>query len=438
MTDHSGKPYTSPDLTKDEDHWIHRDKLARIESEELQQAAMRIHHQSRGTSKAGSVRSRSQDPQGLGVNGISTTSSTADATEPWPGMQRQRLGSPVPIDEGEYDEPTEDERRNWDLRRPEEIAASSYEESTTATLYKSPGLRKSSSRIPVLASSPSTAVIADPMEGGSPIQRARTQTYGSSDGEGLSFGKGRRASESAAVESASPSPPNDTSSTPPLSSRPVSRGHSSPTKKTTSKSTPGSTTRKTSAQSANRKAPVPANQKNRTASSSSGKDRPPTRSGENRPGTSHNPPEGDPPWLATMYKPDPRLPPDQQIIPTHAKRMQQEMWEKEGKTPSAYDKQFSPVAIRPEESPRSDLNVEKSESPSTHLVGEESSWPLQSPPKSPDPMARPGTGYSTMPKVQNTPPLVFSATQRINIPPPAMQEPVPDEEKGGCACCIVM
>lgn len=34
-----------------------------------------------------------------------------------------------------------------------------------------------------------------------------------------------------------------------------------------------------------------------------------------------NRPEGDPPWLATMFKPDPRLPPEQQMLPTHAKRL---------------------------------------------------------------------------------------------------------------------
>ena len=41
-----------------------------------------------------------------------------------------------------------------------------------------------------------------------------------------------------------------------------------------------------------------------------------------------------------MYKPDPRLPPDQQIIPTHAKRMQQEQWESEGRVGSMYDTDF--------------------------------------------------------------------------------------------------
>lgn len=37
-----------------------------------------------------------------------------------------------------------------------------------------------------------------------------------------------------------------------------------------------------------------------------------------------NRPEGEPPWLATMYKPDPHLPPDEQMLPTHAKRLEED------------------------------------------------------------------------------------------------------------------
>ncbi|KAF1360814.1 hypothetical protein EJ07DRAFT_114411 [Lizonia empirigonia] len=61
--------------------------------------------------------------------------------------------------------------------------------------------------------------------------------------------------------------------------------------------------------------------------------------GVSRPTTGHRP-EGEAPWIATMYKPDPRLPQDQQIIPTHAKRMQQEQWENEGRVGSMYDTDF--------------------------------------------------------------------------------------------------
>ena len=49
-----------------------------------------------------------------------------------------------------------------------------------------------------------------------------------------------------------------------------------------------------------------------------------------------------------MYKPDPRLPPDQQIIPTHAKRQQQAQWSEAGAIPTTYDREFSPLAVQTE------------------------------------------------------------------------------------------
>ncbi|KAI5289972.1 hypothetical protein KEM55_008693 [Ascosphaera atra] len=56
-------------------------------------------------------------------------------------------------------------------------------------------------------------------------------------------------------------------------------------------------------------------------------------------------PMGDPPWLASSFRPDPRLPPEQQILPTHAKKMLQEQWEKEGRTGMLYDKNCVPLAV---------------------------------------------------------------------------------------------
>jgi len=46
-------------------------------------------------------------------------------------------------------------------------------------------------------------------------------------------------------------------------------------------------------------------------------------------------PEGDAPWLAEMYKPDPRLPQEEQIIPTHAKRLAREKEETYDVAPSS-------------------------------------------------------------------------------------------------------
>ncbi|EED19999.1 conserved hypothetical protein [Talaromyces stipitatus ATCC 10500] len=401
--DYSGKPPVDTEGMPSDDNWIHRDKLARIESEELQQAAMRIQHRVRTGSKSSSMRGRSHDTQSF--NGTITT--PPEQTEPWAGS-RQQLESPIPLEDSDEQE-IEVERRNWDLRRPEEIAASSSEvndDSSSSKFYKSPALKKSSSRIPVLASSPHQ-VSSDPNE---------------------------------------PSPEPADSTTPPLStSRPSSRAgmlsqaQSSPTKKAPTKGT--TTARKSSAPPNNRK-PSGAAKQRATSGSSTSRDRPVTRSGDNRPTTSANPPEGDPPWLATMYKPDPRLPPDQQMLPTHAKRMQQELWEKEGKTPTTYDREFAPLAVQPDEpaqlAPAPEEKNETTTDGDNSATESTSQWPLQ--PKSPEP-TRPGTSgtnYSTMPKVQTAPQIPLPTTPRV----PANMFPPPPEEKEkvekGCGCCIVM
>ncbi|KAL2014770.1 hypothetical protein VTN00DRAFT_2295 [Thermoascus crustaceus] len=400
--------YAFDDEDPDSANWIHRDKLARIESEELQQAAIRLQRQVRAGSKSSSRRGRSHDSHSNGLNGSIVTTPPTEYSEPWPNLRDEKRRP-------EQDEaPTEEERMNWDLRRPEEIAADS-DDGGASKFYRNPGLKKSSSRIPILSASPL------------PISQEQVD-------------------------------PNQT--TPPSGSRPVSRGaqaQSSPAKKTTAKSTPGSGPRKTSNNGAARKTPQP---KSRT----NGNGRPTTRAGDIRPTTAVNRPEGDPPWLATMYKPDPRLPPDQQILPTHARRMQQEQWEKEGKTPDAYDREFAPISIRPDEPPRVNNNnnddyTSNDDSSSPEPENEEkaqeqepekdsSAWPLQAP-KEPEPVTRrPSTngttsGYSTMPKVQNTPPIGVAPSPKLSQQPTSTQEPSEKDKKKaekekGCTCCIVM
>ncbi len=62
-----------------------------------------------------------------------------------------------------------------------------------------------------------------------------------------------------------------------------------------------------------------------STSSSGGQTRHRTRSGERdlSPGAMGKQPEGEPPWMVSAYRPDPRLPPDQQLLPTVARRLQQ-------------------------------------------------------------------------------------------------------------------
>ena len=381
--------------------------MAKIESEELQQAAILFHRRMRAGSKSSAGPGKGHDAHHVGNAYGSTTQPTspaAERSEPWPELHEDR-GRPIEMDDG-----PNDERKKWDLRRPEEIA--SHE--TTPSLYSNPGLRKSSSRIPISTASPV------------PIGRRSRATTGELDDD--EWGRGRRASEPMMVEP-------DTS-TPSPGSRPVSRGFSTtqntPAKKTPAKgtSTTRSNSRKTSAPAGNRK---PSSARSRTVSGNTSQ-RPVTRGGEARPPNTINRPEGDPPWLATMYKPDPRLPPDQQMLPTIARKMQQEQWEKEGRAPTTYDRHFAPLAVHADEQPRVPAKVEEpapEEKPEDKV--EEPARSIKSPEP---PRPNTSTGYSTMPKVQDTPQVGLTPNPNWNPPVVTAQQPLKKEK--GCGCCIVM
>ena len=133
-----------------------------------------------------------------------------------------------------------------------------------------------------------------------------------------------------------------------------------------------------------------------------------------------------------MYKPDPRLPPDQQILPTLAKKMQQEQWEKEGRTGTAYDKDFAPLAVHPNDIPPV---PPKAEQPAEPLQVEEPPKPSKSPEP---PRPNTSTGYSTMPKVTDTPPLGLTPNPNWNPPVVSAQEQEKPPKEKGCGCCIVM
>jgi len=174
-----------------------------------------------------------------------------------------------------------------------------------------------------------------------------------------------------------------------------------------------------------------------------------------------------------MYKPDPRLPPDQQMLPTHAKRLAQEQWEKEGKIGSVYDTQFrllnatelSPPEPRSptKESMTSSVNEDATseQDQPTHLtIDPTGKWPMSTTPPLGSPRSQMSTtsgrpvtdgtehgGYSTMPRI-HSPTLQPPVHQPTTSPRPAVkqkmktQEPSRHgevkEEKGSCGCCIVM
>lgn len=415
---------------EDSEHsrWIHRDKLARIENEELQAAGIAI-PRPRTESKS-SRRDRSQD-HGNG---------TKD------GQKRPKISAIVTGD-GEGS-------NAWDLRLPQEAAGDSS--------------TKGISKIPISKSSPLPIPI-DYLERDTPIPRKSNGNW--YDDESKTFKQARSRSHS--VKSSLVLDDGTTTSNVPMPTpaRVSPTPKASPTEKSPTKKLPG------------RKGSIGANsilpgsrqtsaQRQKQKGGTNAPDiRPKTRSGDLINASKR--PEGDPPWLATMYKPDPRLPPDQQVIPTHAKRMQQEQWEKEGKYGNVYDTSFRPlnhqepnsrsetVSPQPDEPDESEEAEEQEEEEEDKPTEEQSSeWPLtrrKSPPppislvspitpvsaiESKSPTLSTGArsqverigSYSTMPKISTGKP------QGVNIPDPKPSTRVqdsPDSAKG-CGCCTIM
>ncbi|KAK2743683.1 hypothetical protein FQN57_004792 [Myotisia sp. PD_48] len=437
-----GKLYNGTDSDDpDRSNWIHRDKLARIESEELQKFGLQIGPASFAGSRSVSRRDRGHSP---GPHGHVTANGTIEHLEQrQPGLEanKPRTTSPPTVEDYPAETDGSGELVIVDPRLPEEIAANPYEYDGESThIYRLPDLRKSSSRIPILLTS-HHPIAQEHLERETPLPRTRNNTVGSGDEDGIVYTKIRRTSQSSprALDSSEPEP-NSEAATPEPNGPPehdaTSLPHSSPQKgKTPAKTTP--TGRKTSNPQKNRRPSGTSKVKSPNSSNSSTPgQRPVTRSSENRPQTAVNRPEGDPPWLASMYKPDPRLPPDQQVIPTHAKRIQHEQWEREGKFPTTYSRDFTalvahdvttkpkPLVLEPPK-PQEDLMIKP-----------------PSPTKTPDLSNRPGTsgtdgGYKTVPVIAPKP---ATPKPTSNLKPPikhiAVEDP-PVKEKG-CGCCIVM
>ncbi|TVY71272.1 hypothetical protein LSUE1_G009167 [Lachnellula suecica] len=384
---HPGDAYDEND--PEHSRWIHRDKLARIESQELQAAGI-VLPRARAASKS-SRRETSRDQQGNG--------SRSEA-----GQKRKRIEA-LPAEE------ESEEGNDWDLRTPEEVA-----EAQNPYQDMSGGI-KGVSKIPVLKSSPMPIPI-EHLERETPLRRKQSNGW-MGDEEPIAYSKSRGGSGNMATS------PLAATATPTPAKRMVS--DNSPTKKAAAArkgATPGT-----------RAASAP--QRPKTRSGTVTGSRPPTRSGDLGPSSSVKRPEGDPPWLASMYKPDPRLPPDQQLLPTVAKRLQQEQWEKEGKFGNAYDTSFRPLNDDAYLQPEPVTQTIEMEEQNPGELGSE--WPLRGPKSPALSTGRPGTagGYSTIPKITGTPqvvgPLPSPKPQPVRV-----QEPPEDTKKGGCGCCVVM
>ncbi|KAF2502597.1 hypothetical protein BU16DRAFT_447664 [Lophium mytilinum] len=421
----------SADLEKDASYWIHRDKLAQIERIELEAAGYRVGRASRSGSRSASTtrpaRERSSSDQHRESQGNGDDRPTNHQEK------KQRTVSPIPAEEEDVDEgPT-----TWDIRTPEEIAAEQEKENMTPRHT----LRPSNSRIPVAKTSP-VPVPFTFVERDSPLPRSRKGSNAWS-GDAIAVNGARARSGSIGSQVLLDDTENIEDARTPV--RPEANYSASPAESPPKAKVPG----KNNLTAGNRKVSAArgTSQKPRTASTTTSPvKRPGTSSGASRPTTSHTRPEGQAPWLATMYKPDPRLPPDQQIIPTHAKRMQQEQWETEGRVGSMYDREFNMLNTeefnKPERYSRDLQPFEKKED-------DNEQWPLPSPTKVEGANGRPGTSNGEQGNYKLTPRIASpqlhsqrnSVTRNATSPKPAepirIQEP-PEEtkEKKGCGCCI--
>lgn len=424
-------------IEHDQNNWIHRDKLKEIEIREMEELGYRVGRGSRSNSRSQSASRRSRDRRGSEATDVNQSGD--DRAEP------RKVVSPIPA-EDEEDQPSD---HAWSHPTQEEFAPDDQPTSPRHTV------RPSTSRIPLPKTSgiPVPATVADR---DAPLPRSRAGSDNWS-GDAIAVNGARVRSGSVGSQVLLDGPDGERQITPPY-------GH------TRKNSSSGGGTPPKSPQKSPMKAKAPAKPvgarktgtqktqpKNRQTSATSPPKRPGTSSGSvSRPTTSHRP-EGEAPWLATMYKPDPRLPPDQQIIPTHAKRMQQEQWENQGRVGSMYDKEFRLLNTDEMKDKRlSQIDPIELEN-AREKERENEQWPLPSPTrqaafenekgdtntsKSP---TNEGGGYKLTPTIPQSP-----RVPSPNLAPPIapagasvpnttrLPEPVEDaKEKKGC-CCIVM
>ncbi|KAL8743467.1 MAG: hypothetical protein Q9190_004183 [Brigantiaea leucoxantha] len=302
-----------------ENSWIHRDKLAVIESQEMQEAGIKIPRQRRSQNNLKSKRSHSRNH-----STASAKDSDEDVTvskENRPPKQRS------PVRREAHDDPVD-----YDLRTPGEIASDLA--LGNSAMYYQPSLRQSSSRIPL----PTASHVPIPqghIERHTPLPRKRgaSGNWSGGDEDGIAYNKSRSNSVSSRILIDDSSPYQGSPTPGALSGSP--EGPTTSFTKSRVVYKPGSVTN-ARPRTSNGVRNVSEPQRSRSTSNnnriSPSTQRPKSRSGlEARSPAAINRPEGEAPWLATMYKPDPRLPPDQQILPTHAKRLQQEQMERERK-----------------------------------------------------------------------------------------------------------
>lgn len=431
----------------DDSAWIHRDKLAQIEIREMEDAGMHVRQPRRSGSAgpAGNGRSsRSASRNGLKRAPSRDQLQDGGASDESGGASRRKRVSTIPAaDEDEYEQGF-DPSMDAELRTPEEVAAEQQHQLQHV-------LRPSTSRIPIskLSTMPVPMAVVDRE---SPLTRSRNGS--------LAFGAqfdqyargARRGSEGSHIllddgeGIQSTSRPGSSRASPEY---PILQSQSPLKARMPGRDTPVSGARKGTASALSTARPQSSAEHKRNQNSLSG--RPTSRSGARspRPTTSSQKPEGEAPWLATMYKPDPRLPPEEQMLPTHAKRLMQEQWEKDGKTGTAYDRDFRL------------LNTDALEPRGENISP---TWPLggrTSPAKSDAASLRPGTsgGYRITPTIASPPTINMQSanisnrqidTVKHNATPRIPDFDIDEKEDGeankekkkkketGCMGCVIM
>lgn len=458
----------------DDSAWIHRDKLAQIEIMEMEAAGIPIRQSRQSTSSAAGAERRSSRSRSRSRKGIPKDQDqeemppdaygTAYGGDEEYGWKRMSAIPAADEEDHQYD-PNVD----YEFRTPQEVAAEHESKQVN---------RPSTSRIPVSTASP-VPVPATVVGRDSPLPRSR---QGSASGTWDEMQYQRKARSGSIGSQAILDDEGENTPPRPGSSQMRSSDESSPKKpRVPSKATPNGRKTSTPNSSGAQRPGSSHGNKTRIASNNisnkDSKDRSAPNGHRSRPSTSHAyNPEGDPPWISSMYKPDPRLPPDQQMLPTHAKRMMQEQWEREGKSGTTYDRDLRLITDEPLPSPvekskpnlppplnlnntrfessktpspsrTPKLEVPSARSPTSPNTMNMNAWPLtpDGDRKSEPPSPRPGTsgGYKITPTIQAPPQI-----ERPQ-PNPALQSPVqrmPDldekaeaqSKKGGCACCVVM
>ncbi|KAI7702545.1 hypothetical protein KC353_g14669, partial [Hortaea werneckii] len=481
-----------PRSRAEESAWIHRDKLAEIEIREMEEAGIHVRQSRRSESRGpadrrqerGNSRSMSRselyrrgsrdrgDGEDEGEEGEEPTLSPHYAS--FDEFSRRKRVSTIPAVEDEEEEAEDayeqrpfDHNLDSDFRTPEEIEAERAAHRQRIT-------RPSTSRLPVSKVSPvpvpQTVIGRD-----SPLPRSRNgsgawsghwddQHYARRARSG-SVGSQVMLDDFAAAADAAATYPTRSSSRPtsshlhganensqprkarvPSKPLPTSGGPRKVSNTTTpagagaGASRPGSSS-KPRQLSTNRQRPVSSHKKNS----------PSPRPSSSQNNNNVNRPEGEAPWIASMYKPDPRLPQDQQMLPTHAKRLmleqQQQRQQQQAKAGAASEEGTSASASSPpagamwinEKGQWTDTDPSSRQNPqqasaknATTGANEKASWPLSpggsqtSPQKTHSGGGGGGGGYRITPTI-SPPPQIISRKNSGQAQFPHQQQD--DDEK---------